>query len=606
MKIKIFTLALITATASLFGDQLDLGIPYQCNKSEIENLEADIIVVGGGAAGCVLMNQLSKNGLYSVLGIEGGPNLTNDPAIEAVGIPALLLATTGRYKFFWPGWSQTLPMAGLNGRVSDWTTGMLLGGGSSVNSLYYGRGSNTMYKRWEEISGSENWSLDKILATFKTLENYHGLTITPGARGHKGNLDVLQTPTVSQLTTKVLLPATQAAFPGIPTVLDYNDPSVGNCISTRAQWFIDPTGTKRASSATAFLNSSVMTPDGHGVNGHKLRVLFDSVAVKLEFDKHRRAKTVKFIKDGQLYEARARKAVVLASGINSSKLLQLSGIGPSKVLKDADIKPTFINKNVGKHLQNHPLLFITLLADPAHNGIPAGAPYSYTIHNVYLPAVGGSSSDPRMLQVLFEYVPASAQLPVPLIVIGFELLNPKSEGSVTIQSDNSYQLAAVDDGFYKDPVDLKNMKDGIKIYIRHLLDQLALLSPDTDYYRPIFGDPFNLVILSDYKDSEVESYVKNNTNLTLDVHHFTSHCKMAPLNAGGVVDGNTRVYGTKNVYVADDSICPLIPDINTAGPAMMIGLRTSQILKSILSKKEKLHCKKQANTFSSDNIENED
>jgi choline dehydrogenase len=59
---------------------------------------------------------------------------------------------------------------------------------------------------------------------------------------------------------------------------------------------------------------------------------------------------------------------------------------------------------------------------------------------------------------------------------------------------------------------------------------------------------------------------------------------MAPLEAGGVVDGNTCVYGTTNVYVADDSICPVIPDINTAASAMMIGLRSSQILKTILHK----------------------
>ena len=78
-------------------------------------------------------------------------------------------------------------------------------------------------------------------------------------------------------------------------------------------------------------------------------------------------------------------------------------------------------------------------------------------------------------------------------------------------------------------------------------------------------------------------YVKNNSNLSLDVHHFTGHCKMAPLDAGGVVDGNTRVYGTKNVFVADDSICPVIPDINTAGSAMMIGLRSSEILKQCLA-----------------------
>ena len=212
-----------------------------------------------------------------------------------------------------------------------------------------------------------------------------------------------------------------------------------------------------------------MTPEGHGVNGHKLRVLFDSVAEKIVFNKHGRAKKVKFIKDGQLLEARARKAVVLAGGINSSKILQLSGIGPKKTLKKAGIKPVFINENVGKHLQNHPLISITLLANPADNGIPAGAPYAFTIHNVYLPVVGGSASDPRMLQILFEFIPATVQIPVPLLAIGFELLNPISEGSVKIQSDNPFQIAAVDDGFYQNPVDLQNMKNAVKVYIRNLL-----------------------------------------------------------------------------------------------------------------------------------------
>lgn len=582
MKIKFITLVLLTATMNLFGDS---SSPYRCKMSGSE-LEADIIVIGGGAAGCVLMNKLSENGLFSVIGIEGGLNLTKDPAIEAVGLPAFLLpGTAGKSKFFWPGWNQTLPMPGLNGRTSDWTTGMLLGGGSSINGLYYGRGSNDMYSQWEKISGSSNWSLENILETFRALESYQGLTITPEARGVNGSVNILQTPTVSQVTSQVLLPASQAAFPGIPTVSDYNDPSVANCIDPRAQWFINPAGTKRVSSATAYLNNTVMTPEGQGVNGHKLFMLFDSVAVKIIFDKHGQAKKVRYMKDGKLFEARARKAVVLASGINSSKLLQLSGIGPSKALKNAGIKPVFINENVGKHLQNHPLIFITMFADPALSGIPAGAPYAFTINNVYLPVVGGSSSDPRMLQILFEYIPATPKTIFPLLAIGFDLLNPVSEGSVTIQSDNAFQIAAADDAFYQNPVDLANMKSAVSVYIRALLEQLYMMYPlPSLYFKPILGDPINLVILSGYDDAEVERYVKNNSNLSLDIHHFVSHCKMAPLEAGGVVDGDTRVYGTKNVFVADNSICPVIPDINTTGPAMMIGLRSSEILKRVLRK----------------------
>lgn len=574
MKIQFSLILLATATASLFGIPSS-NQPYRCKMSE-NKLEADIIVIGGGAAGCILMNQLSENGAFSVLGIEGGSNLTEDTAIEAIGLDAVSLTKTGKPQYFWPGWNHTLPMSGLNGRTSDWTTGMLLGGGSSVGGLYYGRGSNAVYSLWQSMSASSNWSLDNILASFNALETYQGLTITSSARGDGGAISVLQTPTISQTTLNVLLPASQAAFPGLPLVTDYNDPSVENCIDTRAQWLIDPTGTTRVSSATAYLDSTVMTPEGQGVNGHSLFMLFDAVAVKILFDKQGRATKVQYMQDGKLLEARARKAVVLASGINSSKLLQLSGIGPAQTLANAGITPVFINENVGQHLQNHPFISISLLANPGTSAVPADAPYAYTIHNVYLPAVDGSASDPRMLQILFEYQPQ----PTPTIVMKFGLLNPLSEGSVNIQSDNSFKIASADDGFYQNSADLENMKNAVKVYINEMLSQLSLI--DSPFYRPIVTDPINSVILSGYNDAVVEAYVKNNTNFSMDAYHFTSHCKMAPLDAGGVVDGETRVYGTQNVFVADNSICPVIPNIDTAAAAMMIALRSSEIIKRVL------------------------
>ena len=190
------------------------------------------------------------------------------------------------------------------------------------------------------------------------------------------------------------------------------------------------------------------------------------------------------------------------------------------------------------------------------------------------------------VQILFNYRLLATEQTPPILNVSLELLNPQSTGSVTIQSGNSFQIAAADDGFYQNPTDLQNMKSAVSIYLRGLLDQLSILYPfPSPYFRPMVSDPINLVILSGYDDATVEAYVKNSSNLSLDMHHFTSHCKMAPGTPEAWWMATPLVYGTKNVFVADNSICPVIPDADTTATAMMIGLRTSEILKHVLHKK---------------------
>jgi choline dehydrogenase-like flavoprotein len=60
--------------------------------------------------------------------------------------------------------------------------------------------------------------------------------------------------------------------------------------------------------------------------------------------------------------------------------------------------------------------------------------------------------------------------------------------------------------------------------------------------------------------------------------HFQSHCLMAPLEQGGVVDSTGHVYGVKNLIVADDSIVPLCMDGSPMASAYLIGANIAELL----------------------------
>src|SRR5476649_1289476 len=60
--------------------------------------------------------------------------------------------------------------------------------------------------------------------------------------------------------------------------------------------------------------------------------------------------------------------------------------------------------------------------------------------------------------------------------------------------------------------------------------------------------------------------------------HFQDHCKMAPLNQGGVVDSTGHVYGVQNLIVADDSIAPVGMDGAPMASAYMIAVNIANIM----------------------------
>jgi choline dehydrogenase-like flavoprotein len=59
----------------------------------------DIIIIGGGTAGCVLANRLSKDEHIRVLLMESGEDLTSDPRTNIPSLGALLMDTDANWSF---------------------------------------------------------------------------------------------------------------------------------------------------------------------------------------------------------------------------------------------------------------------------------------------------------------------------------------------------------------------------------------------------------------------------------------------------------------------------------------------------------------------------
>lgn len=57
--------------------------------------------------------------------------------------------------------------------------------------------------------------------------------------------------------------------------------------------------------------------------------------------------------------------------------------------------------------------------------------------------------------------------------------------------------------------------------------------------------------------------------------HPVGTCSMAPIDLGGVVGADLRVYGTTGLSVADNSIMPIIPGTHTSSTAYAIGEKVS-------------------------------
>lgn len=523
----------------------------------LSNNTADFVIVGGGTSGCVAARILSDNNHYSVVVLESGKNREEDPLFKySVNAPYSALSFFVSTPFFETGFS--VPQPELNNRKLPWAIAKLFGGASGLNAGYYGRGTEQFFSAWQAVAG-KNWSPKKIIDTYKFLEHYEGKTSNASARGFCGLLNVRQAPeppsALSQKATQAIMNAT-----GVAPLVDYNDPKALIGASFTVQYTQQsPDGALRESSAISFLDSRVITPEGKGVDGRKLKVKFEAMALRTLWDGNK-AIGVEYLHNGKHEKVYARKAVLVCAGFRSSTFLMHSGVGSSSLLNSLKIPVIVDNPNVGKNLMDQPTLIIVSLMNPHDYFGLAADVNAYLPYTAFLPHPTNKSSQRELLIAGLPPLPE-------VFAQAYQFINVKSRGTITIQSNNPLDPPIVDYCMLKDPADLPNMVLMLKVYLKKISQELAAIDP---FYQLIFPDPS---ILTD--DAKIADFIRNSL---LPIFSFSGHCKMAPLDQAGVVDPTGKVHEVEGLYVGDVSVIPVPPDGVTAALAYMVGARIAHLL----------------------------
>jgi choline dehydrogenase len=137
-------------------------------------MDFDYIIVGAGAAGCLLANRLSADGRRRVLVLEAG----GDDNWIWFHVPVGYLFAIGNPRADWMFATEAVP--GLNGRTLNYPRGKVIGGSTAINAMIYMRGQRADYDGWRQ-QGLAGWGWDDVLPHFLAHEDH----IAPPDDGHR-------------------------------------------------------------------------------------------------------------------------------------------------------------------------------------------------------------------------------------------------------------------------------------------------------------------------------------------------------------------------------------------------------------------------------------
>jgi choline dehydrogenase-like flavoprotein len=522
----------------------------------------DYLVVGGGAAGCVVASRLSEDPAVRVCLLEAGGPDTNPLVHMPAGLAAMVPTSINNWQY------STVPQPGLNGRIGYQPRGKTLGGSSSINAMAYHRGHRGDFDDWA-ARGNQGWGYEDVLPFFKRAE--HNEHFVDQYHGQGGPLNVANHRSPHPFAAKFLEAGLQAGY-------TCTDDANGATMEGFSTVQVMQKGGQRCSAARAYLTPHLARPNlCVETRAHATRILFEG----------KRAIGVEYMQGGVKRVEYARREVIISGGaFNSPQLLLLSGVGPGADLQNLGIPVTHDLPGVGKNLVDH-VDFVQSYRIPNRALIglsPLGlwdvlkGAWQYYRHRTGLLTTNFAES--------CAFLKTSPELDRPDIelvqtVVMFSdhgrkmylghgnsihacLLHPKSAGHLALASADPFAAPLIDPAFLTHPDDMDTMVKGVKI----ILD--IINTPVFQAYKPraLFEEPM-------HTDADIEQAIRKRAD---SLYHPVGTCRMGD-DALAVVNAKLQVHGLQGLRVADASVMPSIIGCSTTAATVMIGERAADFIR---------------------------